>query len=107
VTLAIVLVVVLVMQLVQSAWTFTHQAEDGSPIGLHVFGLPFDLVLGSCLYVLSLVALSSTPHDVAQAVAIGCLASYASVWGRALGYALIKVRAQRAAEAADPGRRRR
>ena len=104
--LLIVIASVLVMQFGQTAWTLTHQ-DDGKPIGLNVLGLPFDLVLGSCLYVLSLVALAGIPHDVAQAIGIGCLASYASVWGRALGYGLIAVRARRAAEAADPSPRRR
>jgi hypothetical protein len=90
-TLAIVIAVVMLMQFGQTAWTLTHQTEDGSPIGLHILGLPFDLVLGASLYVLSVFALSGVQQEVAQAIGIGCLASYASVWGRALGYGLITV----------------
>jgi len=95
-TLAIVIASALVMQFGQTAWTLTHQDEQG-PIGLNILGLPFDLVLGSSLYVLSLLALSDTPHEVAQAIGIGCLASYASVWGRALGHGLVVALAKRAA----------
>ena len=104
-TLAIALAIVLALQFAQTAWTLTHADEDGRAIGLHIFQVPLDLVLGSCFYSLGWL-LTGIRQDIAQAIGIGAWASYASVWGRALGFSLIAVRAARR-EAGDPASARR
>ena len=104
-TLVIALAVVLALQFAQTAWTLTHADEEGRAIGLHIFQVPLDMVLGSCFYAMGWLLLTGIRQDVAEAIGIGAWASYASVWGRALGFSLIAVRAARH-EAVDPARRR-
>lgn len=60
-------------------------------VGIVAFGVPAELVLGILL--VGFVLLSQQlemegPTDIVLAIATGCLASYASTWGRAFGFAI-------------------
>jgi hypothetical protein len=91
-TFAIVMLfTALLLAFAQTAWALFHVDEHGNVVGLHIGGLPFDLVLGVAMLSASYF-LTDMRQDLAQAIGLGALGCYACTWGKACAFVLAKWR---------------
>jgi hypothetical protein len=88
-TLLIALATVALMASMQTFFAMLS-TQNGAAVGLHILGIPFDLVLALSMLPFGYLAVAGAQREVALGLGFGGLGSYAATWARAFGFVVAK-----------------
>lgn len=94
----ITLVVAFSLALSQTYITFAHTADE-DPVGLNIFGVPFEAVLALVLLPLGHFVFTAERQTIMEAIGLGAACVYLNTWGRTVAFVAV---ARRKAKNADP-----